>query len=336
MKAEEEDGLSPENNLHFTPVERRHLSFYLLPFLLFPLILIGLAFFIVPTRWFMLHSGNTYMANIGYGATLYNTDCQVLVYGDSTALTDLNPLVIQQRTGLSACNIAEFEGMTGINGTILVDEFLAHNPRPRYIVFMYAPEDLRDPPNWRQLSSFEALTYRLQHYRNLTTAILVAKHPLDTLNWAEQGMRMSLMRFHTPILGPDHFHVRDPYRGQLHHPGEVLTDCDKANHDHAPDRQWIQNIRQKYGVDGTSIIVDATPAPPCEFSLPFILTHLPDNIDDLPYPIYPVNFYMAGTRLHMMPAGSDAVSNMVSDQILARIHASTSATNQIQPTEGGR
>ena len=36
--------------------------------------------------------------------------------------------------------------MTMVNGTSIVDDYLRHNPRPRYLVFLYAPENLAPYP----------------------------------------------------------------------------------------------------------------------------------------------------------------------------------------------
>ena len=52
------------------------------------------------------------------------------------------PQVIEQRTGLTACNIAEVAGVQSINGMAVTDAYLQHNQRPKYIVFLYAPEKL--------------------------------------------------------------------------------------------------------------------------------------------------------------------------------------------------
>jgi hypothetical protein len=279
MIATQTDDVTPATQPQAPKKSPATLYLYLLPFILFPVMLIVAAFYIVPTQWFILHSGNTYMANIGYAATLHNADCQVLVYGDSTAMTGVDPDIIHQQTGLTACNIAEFEGMTAVNQTLLIDQYLSNNPRPRFMVFMFTPEDLRIPPKWNQVSGFEAVTYRLQFYRNFSTLWLVLHHPADTLGWAEQGMRMSLFRFSTKPMAADHLNIREPFHGQLRLNGSPLKACDAAVHDDAPDLQWISMLRTKYGIDGTRVIVDATPAPPCEHSLPFILAHLPGAVD---------------------------------------------------------
>ncbi|ADW67554.1 hypothetical protein [Granulicella tundricola] len=139
---------------------RRSLVLYLLPLILVPYLLLLIALFLVPSRWLAVRSGNTYLANLGYGATLHHADCQIVVYGDSTAMVGIDPAVLRERTGLSACNIAEFEGMTILNGTMIVDQYLAQNQRPKYLVFLYTPEDFQPESQRAMVGMFEGLTWR--------------------------------------------------------------------------------------------------------------------------------------------------------------------------------
>ena len=325
MNASEEDGLSPERLHPIPPPQRRHLYLYLLPMVLFPILLIFAAFLIVPTRWFTLHSGNAYMMNIGYADTLSNSDCKILIYGDSTAMTSVDPLLIQQRTGLKACNIAEFEGMTSVNQTMILDKYLQRNPRPQFMVFMYTPEDLGVPQHWNKVSSFEAVTYRIQHGLDLRTLLLLAQHPADSLGWAEQGMRMTMFRFHTRPMGADKLNLREPFNGQLRLDGETLTVCPTEKHSEGLDPAWVAALRSKYGVDGTRVIVDATPSPPCDVDLAENEKALPGIVDDTPYPVYPISDFLRNTRLHMNESGSRKVSMMIANQIYSQMHPASAA-----------
>jgi hypothetical protein len=331
MNAWEEDGLSPERRHPIPRDQRRHLYLYLLPMIVVPVLLLLAAFWIVPTRWFTLHSGNTYMMNIGYADTLSNSDCKIVIYGDSTAMTSVDPLIIQARTGLKACNIAEFEGMTSVNQTMLVDKYLARNPRPEFMVFMYTPEDLGVPQHWNKVSSFEAVTYRVAHGMDWPTLLLFLRHPADSLGWAEQGMRMTLFRFHTKPMGADKLNLRDPYNGQLRLDGETLKSCPTEKHSEGLDPAWVAALRARYGVGGTKVIVDATPAPPCDVDLALYQKALPGIVDDTPYPVYPINYFLRNTRLHMNETGSGLVSTMIANQIYDQLHAPSAKTAKSLP-----
>ena len=314
---------------------QRQLLFYLFPIALVPLLLILAAFFVVPTRWFTLHSGNTYMANIGYADTLTNSDCQVIVYGDSTALTSVNPFIIQATTGLKTCNLAEFEGMTSVNETLLIDRYLARNPRPRFIIFMYTPDDLRIPEHWNKVSSFEAVTYRLRQGLDPETMKLLVMHPADTLGWAEQGMRMTMFRFHTSPMGADKMNIRQPYNGQLRLEGTTSTSCEEDHRREAPDLAWLTALRRRYSVDDTQVVIDATPVPGCDLDLAYFQRVLPGTIDDDPLPIYPIGVYLRNTRLHMNEVGSKMVSQMIANQIAERMHTRVSSADLPSDTAPG-
>lgn len=316
MDVSEEDGLSPE--LHEPRGSRRALYLYFLPLLLAPVLIVLAGFKLTPTRWFALHSGNTYMANLAYGDQLRDSDCKVLIYGDSTALTGLDPHQIEARTGLKTCNIAEFEGMTSINRTMIVDRYLTRNPRPLFIVFWFSPEDLSIPPDWTKVSSFEAETWRAQQGFDAATIKLFLSHPTEVLSWAEQGARMSLLRFHSHPLDADHLHIREPYNGQLRVPGVTLVQCDQVRHDVAPDDAWLAHLRS-YAVGGTQVIIDANPSPPCDASLDFFRKVLPGKVDDDPLPVYPINVYVDHSRNHMNAVGSKMASELVADQVLQRM-----------------
>jgi hypothetical protein len=196
------------------------------------------------------------------------------------------------------------------------------------MVFMYTPEDLGVPQHWNKVSSFEAVTYRVQHGFDLATARLFLMHPVDSFGWAEQGMRMTLFRFHTKPMGKDKLNLRDPYNGQLRLDGDTLKTCPTEKHSEGLDPAWVSALRTKYGVDGTRVIVDATPAPPCDPDLALYQKTLPGIVDDSPYPVYPINYFLRNTRLHMNEAGSKLVSKMIANQIFDQLHPATALESQ--------
>ena len=286
MNLAEYDGLTPE--LHNPEPDRSMRPvWFLLPFLLGPLLIIAAGIWIIPTRWFALHSANTYMVNLAYADTLKNSACEVVIYGDSTTLTGIDVPLVQRRTGLKTCNIAEFGGMTQVNGFMLVDHYLAHNPRPRFMIFDFGPENFRSYASWNKTSPFEAIAWRLGQPITAQTVWLMLKHPMDVITWTEQGTRMAVMRVHSKPMGAESLNLRARYGGSFPTEGTTLTHCDPGRFDVAPDPAWVANLHTKYGVDGTTVILNANPAPPCEASLAFFQQHLTPYIDDKPYPVWP-------------------------------------------------
>jgi hypothetical protein len=310
----------PQTDRQMARYPRRRFCLYLLPIVACPLLLLTTAFVVVPTQWFALRSGNTYLANLGYGATLSHRNCQILIYGDSSAMVGVDPAILRQRTGLTACNIAEFAGMTVISRTLLVDTFLQHNPHPRYLVFLFTPEDLSIPNNWStaNVGTFEAISFRLEHTRNLQTALLLITHPSDTFGWAEQGLRLALEHLSSNPMPPATAHLRESFAGQLPVSGATLTECSAALYTRPPDPIWIDRLRTRYSINGTTVLVDATPTANCDPNLPFFRQHLDSLIDNSPYAPIPVSSFIEDSRLHANQSGVRLISDMIAGQIAAR------------------
>ena len=205
--------------------------------------------------------------------------------------------------------------MTLVNGTRIVDLFLRRNPRPRYIVFLYAPEDLTRDKDWQTVSSFEAISYRLEYERNFDTLRLLATHPTDTFGYAEQGLRMAAQRLRAKPFPPEVAHMREEAGGQYKMRARAMTSCDGVARDVAPDRRWIEELRGRYGVEGTKVLVDATPTAPCDRSLEYFRRQLNGVVDNSPYPTIPVESFVDEGRLHVGAEGSVLLSTMIADQV---------------------
>jgi hypothetical protein len=295
------------------PATRRRLYLYLLPLVGCPFLLLAAALLILPSQWFALRSKNTYLINVAYGAKLYGANCQVLVYGDSSAMVGIDPSVIRARTGLSTCNIAEFQPMTMLNGTMLLDTYLEHNTAPRFLVFYFAPEDL--DPQSQHNGPFEAIVYRMRRPHKLASLVdLALHHPNELITWVEQGLRFTLINLFNKPASLEVQHLRDRTSGQLPMTSSSLTECDNLVRDAPPDKAWIAGLRSKYGRAGTTVLVDATPLATCDPSLRFFQQQLPGVIDNR-LETLPISVYVVDGRLHVNAEGSAHLSNMLAKQI---------------------
>jgi hypothetical protein len=300
---------------------RLSLYLYLTPLVGLPLLILVAAILIVPSDWLAEHSGNPFLVTLGYGGMLRNTSCDILVYGDSTAMIGVNPAVIRNRTGLSTCNIAETEGMTMVNGTMILDQFLEHNPRPRFLVFMYSPEGL-DPQTQRhntEVTTFEAVMYRFRQPNKLADLVAVMKHPDDFFSWAEHGIRMSMSAISAKPLSPDIKLTRFKTFGQSPLNNTPLISCSYSRHNTPPDKAWVNGLRSKYSTNGTTVLFDAMLLPDCDPDVAYFRAQLPGVIDNQVGTL-PMADYFNGGR-HVTPIGSVPLSNMIANQILDRLHA---------------
>jgi hypothetical protein len=316
-------GVDERTGEHRPPVPaatRRRLYLYLLPLVASPFVLLTAALLILPSEWFALHSQNTYLINVAYGAKLYGADCQVLVYGDSSAMVGIDPFVIRARTGLSTCNIAEFQPMTALNDTMLLDTYLEHNAPPRFLVFLFAPEDL-DPQSQHHNGPFEAIVYRMRRPHRLASLFdLALHHPNELMAWVEQGLRFTLVNLFSKSASPEVQHLRDRTHGQLPMSSPPQTECDSLPRDAPPDKAWVAGLRSKYGQGGTTVLVDAMPLATCDPSLSFFQKQLPGVVDNR-METFPISTYNVDGRLHVNAEGSALLSNMLAKQIEERLSA---------------
>jgi hypothetical protein len=94
--------------------------------------------------------------------------------------------------------------------------------------------------------------------------------------------------------------------------------CETLRHDAVPDKRWIAGLRSKYGRDGTTVLVDATPVATCDPSLGFFKQHSPEVIDNR-LETLPIDAYTIDGRLHVNAKGSKLISVMLADQIVQQL-----------------
>ena len=84
-----------------------------------------------------------------------------------------------------------------------------------------------------------------------------------------------------------------------------------------PDPIWIDQLRSRYAVDGTTVLVDATPTADCDPNLAFFQSHLNGVIDNAPYRPIPISSFIDNGRLHANQSGVRLISEMIATQIAA-------------------
>lgn len=292
-----------------------------------PAILLTTALAVANTRWFFYHDNYFALRNIGYSLTLHHADCQVVLTGDSSALTGLDPLVVSRATGLSACNIAEGGTVTTVTGWYPLDAYLKQNAAPKYIVFMFTPSLFRRSHSWRDSSSYvEGIVYLLQFERNEDTYLQLLRHPFETLNFSAWAAKSILSDAMVRLTDPHKYDgVEDPALRRQRHNGLFTfysspeTKCYRNGWDKdmkiVPDPEWVSGLRQKYGVTGTHVIVNVAPVADCD-DMTDVYEHALTGLHDNPLEVLPIGMFN-NQDVHFTPSGAEHVSLGVANQILA-------------------
>ncbi len=240
---------------------------------------------------------------------LRNQPCDIVIYGDSTANVGIDPRVITARTGLTACNIATNRPDVDDLGTLPLDAFLAHNPRPKLIVLQFGPEDFyRAKSPWEHVGPYTPLVMLARDTSTRDVLATMLHHPAETVQFVQYILQKELFPGHIDRdrefqRALDHAAAS---HGQLDLNLPALTEChDTALPLNGPlDTGWIAQLRARYRAQGIPVLIRAAPVPPCDPQLTKFRQDLgpwvDGNVETLP-----TTDFVAGSR-HTTQQGSEA------------------------------
>ena len=263
---EKEQSISPEPQPTRSSPTRRAYIFYCLAIASVPVLAVVASFFIARSSWYIRHQRNSYLAISDYPFTLRNSNCEVIIYGDSSALTGISPLPIEAATSLRTCNIAQPNTALAIAGTFALDSYLKNNARPKFLIFQFTAPDFSPWDSNGRLYEEGALQL-VRHKLDLQTFRLFARHPMEALEFSEFILRSALLEkdWTAGTYERAWAEIRLT-QGLFTAPMSPLTHCLGDLEEKAPDARWIRNLREKYSVGGTRVLVYAAPQPECDNS----------------------------------------------------------------------
>jgi hypothetical protein len=255
--------------------------------------------------------------------TRHNMYCDVLIYGDSTAMTGVDPQVITARTGLSACNIAVTWPVVSLLGMMPVDDFLARNPAPKYLVVQVAPRTFYVHNDWYTVTNLGPFAMMLRQKPGWPAFTLVAEH-------ADRALKFFWEAFHAWSVPDRHrtseYHrIYDPKLKEYDQNGGLLTlaqppqtSCDTAPDElpAAVDRKWVEQLREHYKSRGITLLLKAAPLPECDPQLRLYQRELAPYVDQNVQPM-PIGDFVTGDR-HVTAQGAEVESQRLAQLIESR------------------
>jgi len=280
------------------------------------LLVVGLfhAIKVVRQPGYAVSTGNPDVQLQDSAMTLHNTACDVVIDGDSSASVGLDPRVITAETGLTACNIATNRPNTDDLGTLPLDHFLANNPKPKLIVFQFAPEDFyRAKSPWQHVGPYTPLLMLARDFPQRDALRIMAQHPAETTQFMLYILRQELMppKVDSPKSEAQYQQVLEHAQqshGQLdlsiYEPAQTACRAPALTLFGPLDTTWASQLHQKYADMAIPVLVRAAPLPACDPQLEEFQRDLAPLVDDNVETL-PIGMFIAGDR-HATQEGSQA------------------------------
>jgi hypothetical protein len=286
------------------------------------LLLIGATIVAVREPNYLLRIPDPFTQTGDYAYSLRGQDCKVLIYGDSTAITGYDPLQIERETGLSTCNIARTRTVVNADGLYPVQQFLAQNAKPRYLVIQMAPETYHIEHNWEHLLDSTSIIDDVRHRPWRDASWRLFTHPKQMVNYFFEAMsnRFSPKRRTEPQAYRD---MMDQILfSEATHKGFFVmiktaeVECSPLRPTRAPvDIAWMTSVRQEYAAQGITVLFNVSPIPDCNGVVERTRNELSKYLDS-PVEEYPISQFNDIDR-HFTLEGAAHASHDLSQQILA-------------------
>jgi hypothetical protein len=291
---------------------RRSYARYSVGIVLVPIIALTASFSIARSSWYLHHQRNSYLAISDYPFTLKDKNCEVLVFGDSSALTGISPTVIEAATSLRTCNIAQPSTTLAIAGNFALDSYLENNARPRFLIFQFSAPDFSHA-NWDGRLNEEGALQLVRHKFDRQTSLLFARHPLQALEFSEFILRTALVdrSWTTGTYDRSWAQVQSSH-GLFTPPGAPLANCVANLAVRAPNAAWIQHLRREYAKLGTRVLVYAAPHPECDNTYEYYSENLAQLTD---HPLRRFSIRMFTGENHFTREGADLNSKHIAEDI---------------------
>jgi hypothetical protein len=246
---------------------------YLVIVLLIPLLAFLSIFPIARTGLFIRTSKRSFWHAMEYQFSDRPEQCDVVIFGDSTALMGADPRIIEARTGLKTCNFGLTYLGLATTGNLALDHYLAAHKAPKFIVMEILAAHLRPPALDDESGIIDGFLIADRKLHPIQAAKLFLGHPKDSFYFAAQLWKQ-LISF-TPSTSPDlsqRTYQRD-ITSMAEHEGYLSTqipggntDCFYQFHHVNFSRSYIAGLR-RYETKNTKVLIWPSPVRHCDTNL---------------------------------------------------------------------
>jgi hypothetical protein len=254
-----------------------------------------------------------------YAFSLNHEDCDILIYGDSSAMTGDDPALIEARSHLKTCNISQTQPTVLVTGMLPVELYLRHNKLPKLLVIQLAPEAFFQSHAMDRNAAFDPIMLMVRHDAGWATTRKLLSYPVQTLQYVSLVLgdryhpdNESVAAFATTYdRSIANYLVK---RGLLTLPKPSEIKCGPAKNLGVADFGWIDEARRRYLALGVKMVIAASPVPQCDAEIEVYRHTLTSHLDG-PVSMLPLAMFNDSDR-HFTVEGSKLVSAGLAEKIL--------------------
>jgi hypothetical protein len=301
------------------------LRFFCLALIVLPLAGLAGAVLLAKSSWFERRAVPPYLQMLDAESDIHGRACEVLLFGDSTALTGLMPWVVQEQSGLTTCSVAQTKGEVGVLGTEFLDQYLRQNPRPRFLVIALAPEDWRPFHQWSDVAYVEGVLQMVRHDSARRYLGELVRHPNEAFGFATYVYKSAFdaLAGRTAWKEGTTAGLREGHRTL---PSPAETECVMRNVTgngakpqplYAPDADYMRGLRKHFAAGGdgieTRVLLVVSPVPECDPQWEWYAARLNGETDNR-LELYPIGQFNDIDR-HFTDEGAERYSRAVGEMI---------------------
>jgi hypothetical protein len=299
---------------------------YCLFLLLFPLLAIPAFIRLGCSEFFLRHGASVWVQSNDSVFSMKDRDCDVLVFGDSTAMTGIDPEVIERNTGFKTCNIAVTNAVLAVTHNLTLNRYLANNNKPRVLLVQLSPDGFQPESNaWDQTVYPEGLLELLRHGTAAESRRVLLSHPQQSIAFAGYAAGFTMYAavkdiwFHVTRLRPQEDTVTI-HNGFFTPPAPPSTSCEPGATFSNPQaggtypRRVVGEYENDYAGRSGIVLVNVAPIPSCDQNLAAFSSELNGVTSNSLQPL-PVGLF--NDPRHYTAVGSAVVSRLVAQELNA-------------------
>ena len=297
------------------------------------LLLLLLTFLAIPafirlgsSDFFQRHGASVWVQSNDAVFAMRDRDCDVLIFGDSTAMTGIDPDVVERNTGFKTCNIAVTNAVLAVTHNLTLNRYLANNGKPRVLLVQLSPDGFQPESDaWNETVYPEGLLELLRHADPAESRRVLLRHPQQAIAFAGYAAGFTVYSgikavwFHLTNRRPEEDTITI-HNGFFTPPSPPSKSCEPGATFSNPraggtyPRAVVGEYEQGYADRSGIVLVNVAPIPSCDQNLAAFSSELNGVTSNSLLPL-PVGLF--NDPRHYTAVGSAVVSRLVAQELNA-------------------